>query len=50
MCRKNTLMDYLIYLFQLLMKDVLRPFVPEYKGQVTCEDGERILFELYTYI
>lgn len=25
------------------MKDILRPFVPEYKGQVTCEDGERIL-------
>ncbi|XP_021190614.1 inositol-trisphosphate 3-kinase B isoform X3 [Helicoverpa armigera] len=29
--------------FQLLMKDVLRPFVPEYKGQVTCEDGELYL-------
>lgn len=30
--------------FQILMKDILRPYVPEYKGQVTCEDGERILF------
>ncbi|XP_048483409.1 inositol-trisphosphate 3-kinase B isoform X2 [Plutella xylostella] len=29
--------------FQLLMKDVLRPFVPEYKGQVTCDDGELYL-------
>ncbi|CAH0755149.1 unnamed protein product [Diatraea saccharalis] len=29
--------------FKLLMKDVLRPFVPEYKGQVTCEDGELYL-------
>ncbi|XP_041981147.1 inositol-trisphosphate 3-kinase A isoform X1 [Aricia agestis] len=29
--------------FQLLMKDVLRPFVPEYKGQVTCDDGETYL-------
>nr|CAD7435245.1 unnamed protein product [Timema monikensis] len=26
--------------FQVLMKDVLRPYVPEYKGHVTCEDGE----------
>ena len=31
------------------MKDVLRPFVPEYKGQVTCEDGERILYQIKTY-
>lgn len=23
------------------MKDVLRPYVPEYKGQVASEDGER---------
>lgn len=23
------------------MKDVLRPYVPEYKGQVTSDDGER---------
>lgn len=22
------------------MKDVLRPYVPEYKGQVTSDDGE----------
>ncbi|XP_072937677.1 inositol-trisphosphate 3-kinase A isoform X3 [Epargyreus clarus] len=29
--------------FQVLMKDILRPFVPEYKGQVTCEDGELYL-------
>ncbi|CAH2982858.1 unnamed protein product [Chilo suppressalis] len=29
--------------FKLLMKDVLRPFVPEYKGQVTSEDGELYL-------
>ncbi|KAI5646212.1 inositol polyphosphate kinase domain-containing protein [Phthorimaea operculella] len=30
--------------FQLLMKDVLRPFVPEYKGQVkSAEDGELYL-------
>lgn len=32
-------------LFQFLMKDILRPLVPEYKGQVTCDDGERILFD-----
>lgn len=30
--------------FQVLMQDVLRPYVPEYKGQVNSEDGERILF------
>ncbi|XP_037935635.1 uncharacterized protein LOC119669705 [Teleopsis dalmanni] len=29
--------------FQVLMKDELRPFVPEYKGQVTSEDGELYL-------
>uniref|UniRef100_A0A1A9ZED8 Kinase n=1 Tax=Glossina pallidipes TaxID=7398 RepID=A0A1A9ZED8_GLOPL len=29
--------------FQVLMKDVLRPYVPEYKGQVTSEDGELYL-------
>lgn len=29
--------------FKILMKDILRPFVPEYKGQVTCEDGELYL-------
>ncbi|KOB78446.1 Inositol-trisphosphate 3-kinase B [Operophtera brumata] len=29
--------------FQFLMKDILRPFVPEYKGQVTCDDGELYL-------
>lgn len=32
--------------FQVLMQDVLRPYVPEYKGQVTSEDGERILFSI----
>lgn len=26
--------------FQILMKDILRPYVPEYKGHVTCEDGD----------
>lgn len=30
----------LIIKFQYLMKDVLRPYVPEYKGQVTSDDGE----------
>lgn len=25
------------------MRDVLRPYVPEYKGQVTSDDGEREL-------
>ncbi|CAH4034573.1 unnamed protein product [Pieris brassicae] len=29
--------------FKLLMKDILRPYVPEYKGQVTCDDGELYL-------
>ncbi|XP_053952242.1 inositol-trisphosphate 3-kinase A-like isoform X2 [Anastrepha ludens] len=29
--------------FRVLMKDVLRPYVPEYKGQVTSEDGELYL-------
>ncbi|KAH8342220.1 hypothetical protein KR059_007902 [Drosophila kikkawai] len=27
--------------FQILMQDLLRPYVPVYKGQVTSEDGER---------
>lgn len=27
------------------MKDVLRPYVPEYKGQVTSDDGERKFFQ-----
>ncbi|XP_014239636.1 inositol-trisphosphate 3-kinase A isoform X1 [Cimex lectularius] len=26
--------------FQILMKDILRPYVPEYKGHVTCDDGD----------
>uniref|UniRef100_A0A0A9XUI6 Kinase n=1 Tax=Lygus hesperus TaxID=30085 RepID=A0A0A9XUI6_LYGHE len=26
--------------FQILMSDILRPYVPEYKGHVTCEDGD----------
>ncbi|XP_059062663.1 inositol-trisphosphate 3-kinase A isoform X1 [Achroia grisella] len=29
--------------FKFLMKDILRPFVPEYKGQVKCDDGELYL-------
>uniref|UniRef100_W8BUA7 Kinase n=2 Tax=Ceratitis capitata TaxID=7213 RepID=W8BUA7_CERCA len=29
--------------FRVLMKDVLRPYVPEYRGQVTSEDGELYL-------
>lgn len=27
------------------MKDVLRPYVPEYKGQVTCDDSDCILLK-----
>lgn len=27
------------------MKDVLRPYVPEYKGQVNSDDGECILLQ-----
>ncbi|XP_026814150.1 inositol-trisphosphate 3-kinase A-like [Rhopalosiphum maidis] len=29
--------------FQVLMKDVLRPYVPEYKGHLTTEDGDLYL-------
>ncbi|XP_067635512.1 inositol-trisphosphate 3-kinase A-like isoform X2 [Eurosta solidaginis] len=29
--------------FRVLMQDVLRPYVPQYKGQVTSEDGELYL-------
>lgn len=29
--------------FQVLMRDVLRPYVPEYRGKVTSEDGELYL-------
>ncbi|XP_037038556.1 inositol-trisphosphate 3-kinase A-like isoform X2 [Bradysia coprophila] len=29
--------------FRVLMQDVLRPYVPEYKGQVNSEDGEPYL-------
>ncbi|KAG8297428.1 hypothetical protein J6590_036217 [Homalodisca vitripennis] len=32
--------------FQVLMKDVLRPYVPEYKGHITCEDGEASYLQL----
>ncbi|GLV35554.1 Inositol 145-triphosphate kinase 2 [Carabus blaptoides fortunei] len=32
--------------FQVLMKDVLRPYVPEYKGQVTSDDGECTYLQL----
>lgn len=31
------------------MQDVLRPYVPEYKGQVNSEDGERILLQKKIY-
>lgn len=31
------------------MQDVLRPYVPEYKGQVNSEDGERILFSNFLF-
>lgn len=31
--------------FQVLMKDVLKPYVPEYKGHLTTDDGDRILCE-----
>lgn len=29
--------------FQVLMNDVLKPYVPEYKGHLTTDDGDRIL-------
>lgn len=32
--------------FKVLMKDVLRPYVPEYKGQVTSDDGECTYLQL----
>lgn len=32
--------------YKILMKDVLRPYVPEYKGQVTCEDSDAIYLQL----
>ncbi|KDR18794.1 hypothetical protein L798_06475, partial [Zootermopsis nevadensis] len=32
--------------FQILMKDVLRPYVPEYKGHVNCEDGDSVYLQL----
>lgn len=32
------------------MKDALRPFVPEYKGYITTDDGERILWKFFTPI
>jgi hypothetical protein len=28
------------------MKDILRPFVPEYKGHLTTDDGDRILYDI----
>lgn len=31
--------------FQVLMKDVLKPYVPEYKGHLTTDDGDCILCE-----
>lgn len=27
------------------MKDLLKPYVPEYKGHLTTDDGDRILCE-----
>lgn len=33
--------------FQVLMQDVLRPYVPVYKGQVTSEEGEREFYRVY---
>ena len=30
---------------QELMLDVLRPYVPEYKADVECDDGKRILYQ-----
>uniref|UniRef100_U5EQ64 Kinase n=1 Tax=Corethrella appendiculata TaxID=1370023 RepID=U5EQ64_9DIPT len=32
--------------FKVLMKDVLRPYVPEYKGHVKSEDGESTYIQL----
>ncbi|CAH0768040.1 unnamed protein product [Bemisia tabaci] len=32
--------------FQVLMKDVLRPYVPEYKGHITCDDGDSVYLQL----
>uniref|UniRef100_A0A1Q3FUZ5 Kinase n=1 Tax=Culex tarsalis TaxID=7177 RepID=A0A1Q3FUZ5_CULTA len=32
--------------FKVLMKDVLRPYVPEYKGQVNSDDGESTYIQL----
>lgn len=32
--------------FKILMKDVLRPYVPEYKGHVTSDDGESTYIQL----
>lgn len=36
--------------FQALMRDVLRPYVPEYKGHFTSEDDERILFSTLSIV
>lgn len=35
--------------FQVLMKDVLRPYVPEYKGHLMCNDQDCILYILASY-
>ncbi|XP_053697252.1 uncharacterized protein LOC128744350 isoform X2 [Sabethes cyaneus] len=32
--------------FKVLMKDVIRPYVPEYKGQVNSDDGESTYIQL----
>lgn len=33
--------------FQVLMNDVLKPYVPEYKGHLTTDDGDRILLNFF---
>lgn len=32
------------------MRDVLRPYVPEYKGQVTSDDGECKYFKEFSFL
>lgn len=31
--------------FKALMKDMLKPYVPDYKGQITSEEGDCILYK-----
>lgn len=35
--------------FQVLMNDVLKPYVPEYKGHLTTDDGDRILLNFFKF-